>query len=173
MTYEGKDFYPLTIVDQVVMQDNSRLNAYLSDLDSEIKNKADEASVVKGKGKSISINYGFESLELSGGKTTAELVAAMPNYSMFFMYSSSSNANHISDIPMNGFVWIIKTMDYASGMLTNPGNEKKYFAFAWRSNDNTFSWSRLLTNILTSDDYGTTLPGDVTKGRIYYKKADV
>ena len=31
-------------------------------------------------------------------------------------------------------------------------------------------WTRIVTNILTDEEYGTTLPSDTTKGRVFFKK---
>ena len=106
--------------------------------------------------------------------TTAEVAEAMPEGS-FFVWSHTTNATiHITDAPVSyGTVYLFKGagMNYVSGFFISVGG----YAYQYKHHTTTTSrngWYKIVSNVLTSVEYGTSLPtDDYTAGRIFFKKA--
>lgn len=58
MQYEGKSFYPLTSVDQVIMEDGSRLNSALDDKVSTTGGSLSGLLALKGLSLTYGVDYG-------------------------------------------------------------------------------------------------------------------
>lgn len=93
-------------------------------------------------------------------------------------YYSRSAGNIISNIPstFNGsFELIVTSSDmsstakYCSQIIKTYKSNEMYVRTNY--NGTWSSWGRILTHILNSNDYGTSLPTAGTAGRIFFKKA--
>lgn len=90
-------------------------------------------------------------------------------------YRSTSSSNLITNAPANAFELMVTGIadgTYCTQLLKLFNSNSYYIRTqtAWTEPWSWTSWVRLTSNVLTSDDYGTSLPAAGTAGRIFFKK---
>ena len=90
-------------------------------------------------------------------------------------YRSTSSSNTITNAPANAFelmVTGITDSTYCTQLLKCFNNNAYYVRTqtAWAEPYSWTAWTRLASNVLTSDDYGTSYPSSPVTGQIYFKK---
>jgi hypothetical protein len=106
----------------------------------------------------------------TGPDTTANVVARMPIDSAIIFSLNYDYSSILTDLPTTyGVCVLVKgvTGSYSFGIATDITRGVSYI-LSRKSGE--FSWTRILTNVLSEKDYGTTLPTAGTPGRIFFKK---
>ena len=109
---------------------------------------------------------------VSASATTAEVVAAMPTYSQFTWSHTTNTSVYLTDAPCTyGVCVLIKGYgeNYIHGWFL--GYDGEIYRYKYHATNKTKNgWTKVLTNVLSPDDYGTELPAPGTPGRIFFKK---
>lgn len=127
-------------------------------------------------GTPIRASVWYVNLEATGlvsqSTTTEAVVMLMPNESQFAWSHTTNTTIYLTDAPSNfGVVVLMRgySDNYIHGWFFSHEGEiykYKYNASTTRKN----GWTKVLGNVLSSDEYGTTLPAAGTVGRIFFKK---
>jgi hypothetical protein len=139
------------------------------------------ATTVNDARANLGINYtiykSLTEIGLSGKVTMNQVCSALPQYSCLMVSNSTSSSNSISDAPCSyGFIEIIKNGIYGHARATRGGSTSYefYLGAYYGASDGAYQgfsgWTRMMPNVLTAYEHGTTLPTAGNKGRMYYKK---
>lgn len=109
---------------------------------------------------------------VSASATTETVVKAMPTYSQFTWSHTKNTAVYLTDAPADyGVCTLIRgfSENYIHGWFFSHDGEVyryKYNASTTKKN----GWTKMMSNVLTSIEYGTSLPAAGTPGRIFFKR---
>lgn len=110
---------------------------------------------------------------VSASATTAEVVAAMPTYSQFTWSHTTNTSVYLTDAPATqGICVLIKGYgeNYIHGWFL--GYDGEIYRYKHHNTNKTKNgWTKVLTNILSPDDYGPVLPDHATPGRLFFLEA--
>ena len=107
----------------------------------------------------------------TGPDTTENVISKMENgHAVIFSVNHDRNSV-LTDLPVSYGVCILAKgvmSSYLLGIASDIINGDTYVIS--RKTSGEISWRRVLTNVLSSDDYGTAFPANAVTGQVYYIK---
>ena len=118
--------------------------------------------------------YPYDTGLVAGPVSTASFMELMDNNSTMIFTQNKDTATYLDDLPADyGVVTLNKGVnnDFRTGFAIDIINHDMYVYDWWHSwNTGESGWKRVLTNVLSSKDYGTAFPANAVTGQVYYIK---
>lgn len=132
--------------------------------------EADKAEMAERVKNAFIYSYLPDTGFATGPDTTANVVARMPGDSTIIFTLNDDKNSILTDLPiLYGVCVLVKGVNnsFPFGIATNITGGVSYIL---NRKSGEISWTRILTNVLSAEDYGDTLPAAGTPGRIFFKK---
>lgn len=180
----GNEYEFTPTPDEITQQGTPFSAAWMNHIEQGIKDNSDKfpVSIVNGGTGATTATQALKNLGIPWATDwkfcTGDFMELIEPYctsgrSYFVIIQISGSATNVGELRKYGLVYLITNGSdrhwLSSGNMYNTYIQG--FNVLDTYNANGWTWRRNLTNILTSNDYGTSLPAAGTPGRIFFLKA--
>lgn len=180
----GNEYEFTPTPDEITQQGTPFSAAWMNHIEQGIKDNSDKfpVSIVNGGTGATTATQALKNLGIPWTTDwkfcTGDFMELIEPYctsgrSYFVIIQISGSATNVGELRKYGLVYLITNGSdrhwLSSGNMYNTYIQG--FNVLDTYNANGWTWRRNLTNILTSNDYGTSLPAAGTPGRIFFLKA--
>ena len=180
----GNEYEFTPTPDEITQQGTPFSAAWMNHIEQGIKDNSDKfpVSIVNGGTGATTAVQALKNLGIPWATDwkfcTGDFMELIEPYctsgrSYFVIIQISGSATNVGELRKYGLVYLITNGSdrhwLSSGNMYNTYIQG--FNVLDTYNANGWTWRRNLTNILTSNDYGTSLPAAGTPGRIFFLKA--